>query len=94
MIRWDAEKDLWLQGHRGVSFQDIATCILSDALIDMIENPSRGGQEAFVIRFRGYIWVVPFVLEDNESIFLKTAYPSRKMNARFGGPREAKDQSR
>ena len=60
----------------------------------MIENPSRGGQEAFVIRFREYIWVVPFVIEDDESIFLKTAYPSRKMNARFGGPSEAKNQSR
>ena len=93
MIRWNPEKDLWLQAHRGVSFRDIATCILSDDLIDMIENPSRGGQEAFVIRLRDYIWVVPFVLEKDDSIFLKTAYPSRKMNARFGGPREAKDHS-
>jgi hypothetical protein len=94
MIRWNAEKDLWLQEHRGVSFQDIAACILSDNLVDMIENQSRGGQEAFVIRFQEYIWVVPFVIEDDESIFLKTAYPSRKMNARFGGPGEAKSQSR
>ena len=47
-----------------------------------------------MIRFREYIWVVPFVLEKDESIFLKTAYPSRKMNARFGGPNEAKDHSR
>jgi hypothetical protein len=93
MIRWNPEKDLWLQAHRGVSFQDIATCILSDDLIDMFENPSRDGQEAFVIRFRDYIWVVPFVLEKDDSVFLKTAYPSRKMNARFGGPREAKDHS-
>lgn len=94
MIRWNAEKDLWLQEHRGVSFQDIATCMLSDNLIDMIENPSRGGQQAFVIRFHEYIWVVPFVLENDDSIFLKTAYPSRKMNTRFGGPNEAKDHSR
>ena len=93
MIRWNAEKDLWLQKHRGVSFQDIAACILSDNLVDMIENPSRGGQEAFVIRFRSYIWVVPFVVEKDDSIFLKTAYPSRKMNARFGGSHEAKEQS-
>ena len=94
MIRWNAEKDLWLQEHRSVSFQDIATCILSDHLVDMIENPSRNGQEAFVIRFRNYTWVVPFVVEKDNTIFLKTAYPSRKMNARFGGIHEAKDQSR
>ena len=93
MIRWDAKKDLWLQEHRDVSFQDIASCILSDNLVDMIENPSRGGQAAFVVHFRGYIWVVPFVVEKDDSIFLKTAYPSRKMNARFGGSHEAKDQS-
>jgi uncharacterized DUF497 family protein len=93
MIRWNNEKDLWLQEHRGVSFQDIATCILSDNLIDMIENPSRDGQEAFVIRFREYIWVVPFVLGKDDSIFLKTAYPSRKMNALYGGPNEEKNHS-
>ena len=90
MIRWNADKDLWLQEHRGVSFQDIAACILSDNLVDMIENRERGGQQAFLIRFRDYIWVVPFVFEEGESIFLKTAYPSRKMNARFGGFRERK----
>ena len=84
---------MWLQEHRGVSFQDMASCILSDGMVDMIENPSRDGQEAFVVRFRGYIWVVPFVVEKDDSIFLKTAYPSRKMNALFGGSHEAEDQS-
>ena len=91
MIQWSAEKDLWLQEHRGVSFQEIATSVLSDNLVDIIESPSRGGQEAFVIRFGRYIWVVPFVVERDNTIFLKTAYPSRKMNARFGGIHEAKD---
>ncbi len=91
MIRWSAEKDIWLQEHRGVSFQDIATCILSEDLVDMVQNPSRAGQQAFVIRFRKYIWVVPFVLGKDDSIFLKTAYPSRRMNARLGGSHETKD---
>ena len=91
MIRWSIEKDAWLQKNRGVSFQDITSCILSDCLIDMIENPSRGGQEAFIIRFQGYTWVVPFVIEKDNSIFLKTAYPSRKMNVRYGGSHEAKN---
>ena len=83
-------------GFKGIETFHLGTllsCILSDNLVDMIENPSRGGQEAFVVRFRGYIWVVPFVVEKDDSIFLKTAYPSRKMNARFGGSHEAKDQS-
>ena len=62
---------MWLQEHRGVSFQDMASCILSDGMVDMIENPSRDGQEAFVVRFRGYIWVVSFVVEKDDSIFLK-----------------------
>jgi hypothetical protein len=93
MIRWNAEKDLWLKEYRGASFQDIAACILSDNLIDMIENPSRDGQEAFIIRFNNYIWVVPFIVEKDNTVFLKTAFPSRKMNARFGGINEAKDRS-
>jgi hypothetical protein len=92
VIRWGDDKDRWLREQRGVSFREIADRILSDGLIDMVENPSRHGQEAFVIRFRTYTWVVPFVVEDDDTIFLKTAYPSRKMHRRYGGIHEAKDQ--
>ena len=91
MIRWSEDKDQWLRANRGISFQEIASHILASDLLDLIENPARKEQQAFVVRSGGYVWVVPFVLENDNSIFLKTAYPSRKMNKRYGGKHEKKD---
>jgi uncharacterized DUF497 family protein len=91
VIRWNDDKDKWLQTNRGISFQEIAAHILTSDLIDLIENPARKGQQAFVVHSSGYVWVVPFVLEEDNSIFLKTAYPSRKMNKRYGGKHEGQD---
>lgn len=91
MIRWDIEKDRWLKKTRGISFQEIADCILSGDYIDILENPSRARQELFVLRIKNYIWAVPFMVEEDESIFLKTAYPSRKFFKRYGGSYEKDD---
>jgi uncharacterized DUF497 family protein len=32
-----------------------------------------------------HIWAVPFVVQDEENVFLKTAYPSRKYTRLYGG---------
>lgn len=85
MIRWSKEKDQWLRENRGVSFQEIANYIIDGKFIACLENPSRAGQEIFVLRLRDYTWVVPFVIEEDSILFLKTAYPSRKLHKRYGG---------
>ncbi|MBN1101778.1 MAG: toxin [Deltaproteobacteria bacterium] len=85
MLRWNDEKDRWLKENRGVSFQDIADRLLSGDYIDILENPLRGGQEVFVLQIEGYTWAVPFVMGEDNSIFLKTAFPSRKLHRRYGG---------
>ena len=85
MIKWDDEKERWLVMTRGISFQEIADRILAREYIDMLENPARPGQEIFVLVLRDYTWVVPFVLEEGDHLFLKTAYPSRKFHKRYGG---------
>ena len=91
MIRWDTEKDRWLRKTRGISFQEISDCILSGDYIDILENPSRAGQEVFVLKMKNYIWAVPFMVEEDKSIFLKTAYPSRKLFRRYRGSYEKDD---
>ena len=91
MIRWNIEKDLWLRKTRGISFQEIADRILAGDYIDILESPSRTGQEVFVLKIKDYIWAVPFMVEEDRSIFLKTAYPSRKLFKRYGGYCETKD---
>ncbi len=91
MIRWSEEKDLWLRKTRGLSFQEVADRILAGNYIDILENPSRAGQEVFVLKIKDYIWAVPFAVEGDGSIFLKTAYLSRKLFKRYGGYCETED---
>jgi hypothetical protein len=91
MIRWNPEKEIFLRTSRGVSFQQIADEIVSGNYIDILENPGRSGQQIFLVRIAGYTWVVPFVIEADETIFLKTAYPSRRFHKRYGGADEKKN---
>ena len=37
------------------------------------------------LAIKGYTWVVPFVVEDDDTLFLKTPYPSRKFHKKYGG---------
>jgi hypothetical protein len=93
MVRWDPEKDRFLKTARGISFQEIGDEIISGNYPDILENPAHQGQAIFVVWIKSYTWVVPFIVEDDETIFLKTAYPSRKFHRRYGGAYEEKDHA-
>lgn len=82
MIRWDEEKNAWLKRERTISFERIAEAIDAGDYIDIIQHPSRANQHMFVLRIDGYVRAVPYVVEgkEEESIFLKTAFPGRKLN--------------
>ena len=46
-------------------------------------------QRIYLIDYRDYIWAVPHVIgQENDEIFLKTIYPSRKLTKRFRRDRE------
>jgi uncharacterized DUF497 family protein len=90
VIRWDEDKDAWLVHERGVSFQEITDIILQGGYLDIFEHPGRPDQYIFILRLHDYVWVVPFTIDDEEMIFLKTAFPSRKFNKRYGGIHERK----
>ena len=72
-LRWNSTKSERLKRTRGVSFEEI---IQSD-LLGIIDNSSRPNQKNLMYRYKGYVWVVPFIYEA-KGIFLKTIYPSRK----------------
>ncbi|VAW33109.1 hypothetical protein MNBD_DELTA03-1227 [hydrothermal vent metagenome] len=85
MIIWDDEKDLKLQVERNISFSQISEIILKKEYIDLLENPSRSNQQIFVVKLNDYIHCVPFLIDDDSNIVLKTAYPSRKLNKKYMG---------
>lgn len=79
-FRWGVEKNESLKSVRGVSFESIIVAIESDGLLDIVEHPNRTKyphQKILVVSFDGYVYLVPFVEED-DYFFLKTVIPSRK----------------
>ena len=85
MIIWDDEKNQKLQLERDISFEQISEIILRKGYLDILENTSRPNQQVFVVKLNGYIHSVPFIIDDQSNIVLKTAYPSRKLNKKYTG---------
>ncbi len=82
-ILWDEEKNLWLQLNRNISFEEIADKILNNKYIEILENPVRGNQMYFIMEIDNYTWVVPFLIDEDDEIVLKTAFPSRKYHRKY-----------
>jgi len=60
---------------------------LHEGLGDVLEHPIKeqySGKRIFVVNVEGYICLVPYV-ETEESVFLKTIIPSRKMTKKYLG---------
>jgi len=85
MIIWDEEKNKKLISDRNISLEEISQLILNKKYLDILENPSRKEQEIFIIELNDYIYVVPFIIDEDDNIILKTAFPSRKFNNIYGG---------
>ena len=83
-IGWSLEKNEWLKARRGICFEDVAPLIESGQMVGIERDISRRhpGQSMFVVLIQGYAHAVPFV-EDEEKIFLKTIYPSRRLNNKY-----------
>ena len=84
MFRWDEDKNLLLIKSRGISFEDVINAISSGNLLadePHFNNKKYPNQGIFYVLVKNYVYCVPYV-EEND-IFLKTIYPSRKATKRF-----------
>jgi uncharacterized DUF497 family protein len=93
-ILWDDDKSRKLMVERGISLDEIAGLILNKKYCAILKNPSREGQKIFVIPYRDYTHVVPFVIDENKNIVLKTVFPSRKFHKIYGGKKDEKKANR
>lgn len=82
-LSWNPEKNEILKRERRISFEEIAYLIESDQVIGIEENPGYPNQKMYVLEIDNYAILVHYVENDNE-IFLKTAFPSRKHTKKFG----------
>ncbi|MEZ5535386.1 MAG: toxin [Thiolinea sp.] len=85
-ISWNEEKNELLKVERGVSFEDVVVAIRSDQLLAVEAGaPNYPHQRLLVIEIRGYAYMVPVVISEQE-IFLKTVIPSRRHTKRYLRP--------
>lgn len=83
-ILWDKAKSKKLKETRGISIEDVAQLILDKKYLTILENPTRPSQMIFVIPYKGYTYVVPFMIDKENNIVLKTVFPSRKFHKLYG----------
>ena len=84
---WNPDKNNWLKKQRSITFEEIVFHILHGGLLDVLEHPNKQqypDQRIFVVNVEGYVCLVPFV-ETEETVFLKTIIPSRKMTKKYLG---------
>lgn len=85
MIIWDENKDLRLKIERNISFQEVSELILTNQYLDILEHPTKPEQKIFVIEMNNYTYAVPFIIDENSNIVLKTVYPSGKLHKKYRG---------
>ena len=74
-----------LKAERKISFEEILFYMNHGFLKDTVDHPNQTkypSQRLFVVQVGDYIYLVPFV-EEEERIFLKTIIPSRKAKKKY-----------
>ena len=84
-LNWNAEKNEQLRSERGICFEEVLFHIENGDVLDILEHPNQSrykGQRIFVVAVNDYVYLVPFV-EDDDEVFLKTIIPSGKATKQY-----------
>ena len=85
-LRWNLEKERKLQAENsrnGITFADCAVAIHDGRILDIRHHPKLSHQRLAILNIENYAYVVPFVIEEDGTWFLKTVFPSRKETAYY-----------
>lgn len=80
------EKNQWLINERHISFDEIVAALENEQALDIIDHPNNdkySHQKMYVVEVNNYVYLVPFVEMNEQTIFLKTIIPSRKAKKRY-----------
>lgn len=86
IYRFEADKNTWLIQNRGVSFEQIIAALENQGAIAIVEHPNTeryAHQKMYLAAISNYVYLVPFIEETSNEIFLKTAFPSRKATKEY-----------
>jgi hypothetical protein len=85
-IRWNDEKERKLQAEvsrNGITFADCAVAIADGRVLAVLPHATHSHQRLAILSIENYAYVVPFVIEEDGTWFLKTVFPSRKHTALY-----------
>ncbi|OGO92793.1 MAG: toxin [Coxiella sp. RIFCSPHIGHO2_12_FULL_42_15] len=83
---FSAEKNQQLINERGISFDEVVAAIEEGALLDIVPHPNPAkfpNQEIYILNINSYVYLVPFVRKDKNTVFLKTIFPHRKLTKQY-----------
>ena len=84
-VIWDNQKAEKLLRERDISVEAIADMLMRNEFLEILENPRHPDQMMFIISYKEYTHAVPFIIDAEGRVVLKTVYPSRKHHKHFGG---------
>ena len=84
-VIWDSQKAEKLLRERNISIEAIADMLKRNEFLEILENPRHPDQMMFIISYKEYTHAVPFIIDAEGRVVLKTVYPSRKHHKHFGG---------
>jgi len=94
---WNNGKNELLRKDRNISFEEVLLAIETNRLLAVLEHPNRKkypSQHIYIVEIENYAYIVPFV-ETEETVFLKTIIPSRKMTKIYiTGDKNGKNEAR
>ncbi len=88
IYNFSTDKNRWLIEHRSISFEEIIAVLDSKGSLDVIEHPNTEKyphQKMIVVEFHDYVYLVPYIEENDNTLFLKTIFPHRKFTKKYLG---------
>ena len=85
-FNFSPEKNKKLLKERGTSFEEVIAAIEADLLLDVVVHPNQRkypDQKMYVVYIDPHVFLVPFVRENEDTLFLKTIIPSRKARKHY-----------
>lgn len=85
-FRWNEDKNRWLKINRNIGFEEIIQAVEDEGLLGVFAHPQPDkypSQQIMHVLYKDYIYVVPYVIESDSTLFLKTIYPSRKAKKNY-----------
>lgn len=80
MIIYDDKKVQALKSERNIDIDEIVELIIDKKYLDILEHPKRGNQQIFILSYKNYTHAVPFIVDKNDNIIIKTVFPSRNFH--------------